>query len=204
MACAFVQQSTFGGGLRQHCPCSTSCRPQASNGCRRCCPNSCARSTKAPCSRWPDVDLKFSNPKARIIVTATESNLLGVSTRHRRQLQYGLSGQRMGYFYHERQQYEVYWPEINRQQRISPTCGRSIEYAATRRGRDDQLDNQVAHGRENAPPQLYHYNRFLSATVSAGLARQDHRAEARQMDHIAAETTATISRTAWPATPESS
>ena len=33
-----------------------------------------------------------------------------------------------------------------------------------------QLDNIVKFNEENSPPQLYHYNRYQSATVSAGLA----------------------------------
>lgn len=33
-----------------------------------------------------------------------------------------------------------------------------------------QLDNLVEFVESVAPPKLYHYNRFISATVSAGLA----------------------------------
>ena len=83
-------------------------------------------------------------------------------------LQYGLSGQRMGYFYMNGKQYEIIG-QVNRQQRNTPSGVRSI-YIRNDKGEMVQLDNLVEFIESVAPPKLYHYNRFLSATVSAGLA----------------------------------
>ena len=134
-----------------------------------------------------DVNLKFSKPEARININRDKANLLGVSTRDIAQtLQYGLSGQRMGYFYMNGKQYEIL-AEINRQQRNKPADLKSI-YLRSGTGEMIQMDNLVNVNEEVAPPQLYHYNRFLSATVSAGLAKGKTIGDGlEEMDRIAAE-----------------
>jgi multidrug efflux pump len=51
-----------------------------------------------------------------------------------------------------------------------------------------QMDNLVSLTENVAPPQLYHYNRFLSATVSAGLAKGKTIGDGlEEMDRIARE-----------------
>ena len=126
---------------------------------------------ESPVFQMADVDLKFSKPEARIAINRDKANLLGVSTRNIAQtLQYGLSGQRLGYFYMNGKQYEIL-AEINRQQRNKPADLKSI-YVRSDKGEMIQLDNLITLEENVAPPQLYHYNRFLSATVSAGLANK--------------------------------
>jgi len=151
---------------------------------------------ESPVFQMADVDLKFSKPEARIIINRDKSNLLGVSTRDIAQtLQYGLSGQRMGYFYMNGKQYEIL-AEINRQQRNKPADLQSI-YVRSDKGEMIQLDNLIALEENVAPPQLYHYNRFLSATVSAGLAKGKTIGQGLdEMDRIAAETLGDDFRTA--------
>lgn len=134
-----------------------------------------------------DVNLKFSKPEARITINRDKANMLGVSTRDIAQtLQYGLSGQRMGYFYMNGKQYEIL-AEINRQQRNKPADLKSI-YLRSSSGEMIQMDNLVSLDENVAPPKLYHYNRFLSATVSAGLAKGKTIGQGlEEMDRIAAE-----------------
>ncbi len=116
-----------------------------------------------------DVNLKFTKPEARISINRDKANLLGVSTQNIAQtLQYGLSGQRMGYFYMNGKQYEILG-EINRQQRNKPADLSSM-YVRNNSGQMVQMDNLVSIDEDIAPPQLYRYNRFVAATVSAGLA----------------------------------
>ena len=143
-----------------------------------------------------DVDLKFSKPEVRIEVNRDKANLLGVSTRNIAQtLQYGLSGQRLGYFYMNGKQYEIL-AEINRQQRNKPADLRSI-YVRSDKGEMIQMDNLISLAENVAPPQLYHYNRFLSATVSAGLAKGKTIGQGLdEMDRIADETLGDDFRTA--------
>ena len=142
---------------------------------------------ESPVFQMADVNLKFSKPEARININRDKANLLGVSTRDIAQtLQYGLSGQRMGYFYMNGKQYEIL-AEINRQQRNKPADLKSI-YLRSGTGEMIQMDNLVNVNEEVAPPQLYHYNRFLSATVSAGLAKGKTIGDGlEEMDRIAAE-----------------
>jgi len=60
-----------------------------------------------------------------------------------------------------------------------------------------QLDNLVTLSEEVAPPQLYRYNRFVSATISAGLARGKTISEGiDEMDKIAKSTLDETFRTA--------
>ena len=112
---------------------------------------------------------------------------MGISTQDIAQtLQYGLSGQRMGYFYMNGKQYEIL-AEINRQQRNKPADLRSI-YLRNDEGTMVQLDNLITLEENVAPPQLYHYNRFLSATISTGLAKGRTIGEGLdEMDRIARE-----------------
>ena len=83
-------------------------------------------------------------------------------------------------------QYEIL-AEINRQQRNKPADLKSI-YLRSSSGEMIQMDNLVEVQENVAPPQLYHYNRFLSATISAGLAKGKTIGEGlEEMDRIAAE-----------------
>ena len=106
-----------------------------------------------------------------------------------------MSGQRLGYFYMNGKQYEIL-AEINRQQRNKPADLRSI-YVRSDKGEMIQMDNLISLAENVAPPQLYHYNRFLSATVSAGLAKGKTIGQGLdEMDRIADETLGDDFRTA--------
>jgi multidrug efflux pump len=59
--------------------------------------------------------------------------------------------------------------QVNRGDRDEPLDLTSL-YVRNDRGELIQLDNLVILKEQSAPPQLYHFNRFKSATVSAGLA----------------------------------
>lgn len=127
--------------------------------------------SESPVFQMSDVNLKFTKPETRIIIDRDKAALLGVSTRDIGQtLQYALSGQRMGYFYMNGKQYQILG-EINRQQRNTPLDLKSI-YLKNLTGNMIQMDNLVRLEESVAPPQLYRYNRFNSATVSADLHRE--------------------------------
>jgi multidrug efflux pump len=114
--------------------------------------------------------LKFTKPETRIQINRDKASLLGISTRNIAQtLQYALSGQRMGYYYMNGKQYQILG-EINRQQRNTPVNLKSI-YVRSDNGSMIQLDNLVSLKEDVAPPQLYRYNRFVSATISSGLSK---------------------------------
>ena len=143
---------------------------------------------ESPVFQMADVNLKFTKPETRIEIDRDKASSLGVSTRNIAQtLQYALSGQRMGYFYMNGKQYQILG-EINRQQRNTPLDLKSI-YVRSDNGSMIQLDNLVTLLEDVAPPQLYRYNRFVSATVSSGLNKGYTIGDGLdEMDRIAAET----------------
>ena len=101
----------------------------------------------------------------------------------------------MGYFYMNGKQYQIL-AEINRQQRNTPLDLKSI-YLKNNEGKMIQMDNLVELEESVAPPQLYRYNRFNSATISAGLSPGYSLGESiDEMDRIAKETLDDTFRTA--------
>lgn len=166
---AFVQQQSSFGGRRASMPVQYVLQATNIEKLEKVLPVFMAKVYENPTFQMADVDLKFSMPEARIHINRDKANILGVSTRDLAQtLQYGLSGQRMGYFYMNGKQYEILG-EINRQQRNKPADLKAI-YLRSKDGKMIQMDNLIELESSIAPPKLYRYNRFVSATVSAGLA----------------------------------
>ncbi len=184
---AFVQQQSTFGNRRGGMPVQYVLQAMTIDRLEDVLPKFMEKVYESDVLQMADVNLKFSKPEARITINRDKSNMLGVSTRDIAQtLQYGLSGQRMGYFYMNGKQYEIL-AEINRQQRNKPADLKSI-YLRSSSGEMIQMDNLVTLEENVAPPQLYHYNRFLSATISAGLAKGRTIGEGiEEMDRIAAE-----------------
>ena len=185
---AFVQQQATFGNRRGGMPIQYVLQATTIDRLEEILPKFMEKVYDSPVFQMADVNLKFSKPEARITINRDKANLLGVSTRDIAQtLQYGLSGQRMGYFYMNGKQYEIL-AEINRQQRNKPANLKSIYLRSSGTGEMIQMDNLVELEENVAPPQLHHYNRFLSATVSAGLAKGKTIGDGlEEMDRIAAE-----------------
>ncbi len=166
---SFVQQQSTFGGRRGAMPVQYVLQATNIEKLQKVLPEFMSRVYDDPTFQMADVDLKFSKPEVRLSVNREKANLMGVSTRDIAQtLQYGLSGQRMGYLYMNGKQYEIVG-EINRQQRNDPTNLKAI-YMRSEDGSMIQMENLVDLVESIAPPKLYRYNRFVSATISAGLA----------------------------------
>lgn len=193
---AFVQQQSTFGGRRGGMPIQYVIQATNIEKLQKVLPVFMAKVYENPTFQMADVNLKFSKPEARIAINREKANVMGVSTRDIAQtLQYGLSGQRMGYFYMNGKQYEILG-EINRQQRNGPIDLKSI-YIRSNNGEMIQMDNLVELQEGIAPPQLYRYNRFVAATVSAGLADGKTIGEGLdEMDKIASEVLDETFRTA--------
>ncbi len=122
-----------------------------------------------PTFSMTDVNLKFNKPEINVTIDREKAESLGVSLLDVAQtLQLSLSGQRFGYFMKNGKQYQVIG-QFEEQDRNTPLDLTSI-FVKSNTGQLIQLDNLVSIKEESSPPQLYHYNRFMSATVSAGLA----------------------------------
>ncbi len=116
-----------------------------------------------------DVNLKFNKPELNLIVNREKAQELGITISDVAQiLQLAFSPQRMAYFNMNGKQYQVIG-QFERTYRDKPIDLKSI-YLRNDRQELIQLDNIVTVDEQSSPPQLYHYNRYMSATVSAGLA----------------------------------
>jgi multidrug efflux pump len=86
--------------------------------------------------------------------------------------------------------------DLARSDRNKPLDLKSL-YVRNSFGNMIQLDNLVTLSEETAPPQLYRYNRFVSATISAGLAKGKTISQGlEEMDKIAKSTLDETFRTA--------
>lgn len=116
-----------------------------------------------------DVNLKFNKPEINVSIDRDKAQSLGVSVLDVAQsLQLALSGQRFGYFIMNGKQYQVIG-QYAKSDRDDPLDLTST-FVRNKQGQLVQLDNLVTVEERSSPPQLFHNNRFLSATVSAGLA----------------------------------
>ena len=116
-----------------------------------------------------DVNLKFNKPEVYVTIDREKAQSLGVSVIDVAQtLQLSLSGQRFGYFMMNGKQYQV-MGQFDKKDRNAPMDLTSI-FVKSDKGQLIQLDNLVKVEEKSSPPQLYHNNRYMSATVSAGLA----------------------------------
>lgn len=116
-----------------------------------------------------DVNLKFNKPEVTVTIDREKAESLGISVLDIAQtLQLSLSGQRFGYFMQNGKQYQVIG-QFNQEDRTKPLDIASM-FVKNNKGELIQMDNVVTIQEQSNPPQLYHNNRYMSATVSAGLA----------------------------------
>ena len=181
-----MQQSTF-GGRRAGMPIQYVLQAPNIDKLREILPEFMAKVQDNPTFVMADVNLKFTKPEIQIEINRDKANLLGVSTQNIGQtLQLALSGQRFGYFIMNGKQYQIFG-ELARHDRNKPLDLKSL-YVRSNTGQMIQLDNFVNLKETTAPPQLYRYNRFVAATISAGLAEGKTISQGlAEMDRIAAE-----------------
>ncbi len=116
-----------------------------------------------------DANLKFNKPELQITIDRTKAADMGVSMFDiSRTLQLALSAGRLGYFIMHGKQYQVIG-QVDRDNRDKPLDLASY-YVRNKKGELIQLDNLVKMQEQSSPPQLYHFNRYKSATISASLA----------------------------------
>ncbi len=116
-----------------------------------------------------DANLKFNKPEVVVEIDREKAKVLGVSIADIAQtIQLALSGQRFGYYLKGDKQYQVIG-QVSRENRDEPLDLKSL-YVRSNKGEMIQLDNITNTVEQSSPPQLYHFNRYQSATISAGLA----------------------------------
>lgn len=140
-----------------------------------------------PAFSFSDVNLKFTKPEIEVEIDREKARNIGVSVQEiARTLQLSYSGQRFDYFIMNGKQYQVVG-EMRLEDRNEPINLRML-YVRGEDGQLVQLDNVVTITERSTPPQLYRYNRFVSATVQAQLAPGETVGTGLvEMDKIAAE-----------------
>lgn len=124
---------------------------------------------RSPVFQVVDVNLKFNKPELKLSVNRDKARDLGVSVADVAEtIQAAFSGQMFGYFIRGSKQYQIIG-QVQRENRDTPFDLSSL-YVKNNHGELIQLDNIIDMNEQVSPPQLFRYNRFVSATVSAGLA----------------------------------
>jgi len=167
-----IQEQTISGGgsgARTSLPVQFVIQNQDFEKLRKVLPDFMAEANKSPVFQGVDVNLKFTKPQLSITTDRDRARDLGVSVADiARTLQLYYSAGRLDYFLISGKQYQVI-AQVDRSNRDQPLDLQSI-YVRSSNGKLVQLDNVVKVTESSTPPSIYHFNRFKSATVQAGLA----------------------------------
>ncbi len=135
---------------------------------RKVLPEFLEEANKSPVLDGVDADLKFNKPELRVNIDRLRASELGVNVNNISQgLELAYSDRRLGYFLKSGKQYQVLG-QVDRSDRDDPNDLSKIMVKNTR-GENIRLDNLVSTTEASTPPSIYHFNRYKSATISAGL-----------------------------------
>jgi multidrug efflux pump len=167
-----VQEQTISGGgsgARTSLPVQFVVQNQNFEKIRKVLPDLMAEVNKSSILQTPDVNLKFTKPELTVTTDRERARDLGVSVADiASTLQMYYSAGRLAYFLINGKQYQVV-AQVDRANRDQPLDLKSI-YVRSSTGKLVQLDNVVKIAEDATPPSIYHFNRFKSATIQAGLA----------------------------------
>jgi hydrophobe/amphiphile efflux-1 (HAE1) family protein len=165
-----TQEQTIGGGRGRNLPIQFVIQAPSFDKLREVVPKFMEKTQADPMFQIVDIDLKFTKPELTVDINRDRAQALGVSVKDIAQtLQLYFSGQRYGYFVQDGKQYSV----IAQAERVSRDDPRDLSSIFVRNNRGEliQLDNVIDISYRSSPPQLYHYNRYNAATISASPAK---------------------------------
>lgn len=138
-----------------------------------------------PTLRFVDSDFKVNKPELVLKVNREKASELNVSVEEiARTIQLSYSGQRYGYFVMNGKQYQVIG-QLARNNRNEPVDLKNL-YVRSRNGSMVSLDNLISYDETVSAAAIYRYNRYVAATISAGLAPGKTLGEGIQaMDEVA-------------------
>lgn len=167
---SFVNQQQTFGGRRGGMPVQYVIQAKNLDSLKRIIPIFMSEVAQSEVFSNSDVNLKFTKPELSISIDRDKASLMGVSIQNIAQtLQLSMSEQRIGYFIRNGKQYQI-MSQIDQSMRNKPVDLANI-YVRNDAGELIQLDNLIRMEESSMPPQLYRYNRFVSATVSAALSK---------------------------------
>jgi multidrug efflux pump len=165
-----IQEQTIGGGRNAGLPVQYVVLAPDFDKLKKFLPKFMEQAQASPKFMVVDLNLKFNKPELSVEIDRDRARSLGVNVRDIAEtLQLYFSGQRYGYFIMNSKQYQVIG-QADRSNRDKPLDLSSI-YVRNNRGDLIQLDNVVKLKEQSNPPQLFRYNRYVSATVSAQTAK---------------------------------
>jgi multidrug efflux pump len=165
-----TQEQTIGGGRGRQLPVQYVIQAPTLDKLKQILPAFMDKVQNDPVFQVADLDMKFNKPELTIQIDRERARTLGVTVSDiAKTLQLFFSGQQYGNFIMNGKQYYVI-VQADRVDRNQPLDLSSI-YVRNNRGDLVQLDNMVNLSYRSNPPQLYHYNRYVSATVMAATAQ---------------------------------
>lgn len=166
-----LQQQTIsagGGGASSSFPVQYVLKTQDFDKLREAVPKFMDEAQKSKVFQGVDVNLKFNKPELDVEIDREKAKSLGLSVQDIAQtMQLAFSGQRFSYFEMFGNQYQVI-AQFDRANRDEPLDLKSL-FVRNNNGELIQLDNVVTVVEKSSPPQLYNFNRYESATISAVL-----------------------------------
>ncbi len=166
-----IQDQTIntGGGNRGGLPVQFVIQNQDFNKIKEVLPKFIQEAKQNPIFQQVDVNLKFNKPELQIKIDRIKARDLGVNVADVSEtLQAALSGRRAGYFLMNGKQYQII-AQVDRENRDDPSDFAHL-YVRNSRNELIPMSSLIIVSESAAPPSLYHYNRYKSATVSASLA----------------------------------
>jgi multidrug efflux pump len=165
-----TQEQTIGGGRNSGLPVQFVIQATSLEKLRAQIPGFMARAMADSAFQVVDLNLKFNKPEMTLRIDRDRARTLGLTLRDIAEtLQLFFGGQRLGYFIKDSKQYQIIC-QADRQFRDHP-IDLSTVYIRNRKGVMIQLDNVVKVDYQVNLPQLYRFNRYISATVSASPAK---------------------------------
>ena len=126
------------------------------------------RANAEPAFSVTDLDLEFNKPELTVEIDRSRARDLGISARDIAEtLQLSLSEQRLGFFVMDGKQFEIVG-QVTKDNRDETFDLRNL-FVPGQGGTPILLDKVVRVAETSSPPQLFRFNRYVSATVSAGL-----------------------------------
>lgn len=123
---------------------------------------------KQPELQFVDANLKINKPEINLSIDRQKASDLGVSFSDvASTLQIAFGSQRFGYFIKEGKQYQILG-QVTRDKRDNPYDLKYL-FVRNKNGELIQLDNLVNLTEQAAPTTRFRYNRYSSATITAGL-----------------------------------
>ncbi len=160
------QEQTIGGGRGGGLPVQFVIQGQSMEKLKEFLPAFMAKAQSSRVFQTVDLNLRFNKPELTISIDRERSRMMGVTVRDIAEtLQLFFSGQRWGFFILNNKQYPIIG-QADRPFRDEPLDLTTV-YVRNNKGELIQMRSLVDIDYRSNPPQLYRFNRYASATVSA-------------------------------------